>query len=96
MVLTLILASFIKQLRPYAIKQFYSDDQRMLAFLNGKPDHTISGHVGARAKLGKKEYKQAEKLINLLFWWDKDHCQRAIELDELSAKNRKQIFNKRQ
>tara|TARA_R110000744_G_scaffold147612_7_gene260586 strand:+ start:1368 stop:1658 length:291 start_codon:yes stop_codon:yes gene_type:complete len=51
--------------------------------LNGDEDHTTSGRIGWKAKFtGKKRYLIAEKFINTLFFWDKDHCRKSIELDE--------------
>jgi len=82
----LIGAMFIKSWQPYASNLFLADDQKVFAMLGGKnPDHTISGHVGYRSLQGRKEYQQAEKVIDLLFWWQPDHCRNAIEVDEIKG-----------
>ena len=52
--------------------------------LNGSEDHTISGRVGYKAlTTQKKRWLYAEKFINTLFWFDKDHCRESIEYDEI-------------
>ena len=80
-----LFAVIIPQLRSYALRVWVSDDQDIYTLVGGKnPDHTISGHVGWRSYQGKPQYKQAEKLINLLFWFDKNHCRKAIEGDEIN------------
>lgn len=62
-----------------AIDQFFN-----VLLLNGDEDHTISGRVGYRAKKTKKWYWLAlEKIINTLFWFDKNHCRSSIEWDEI-------------
>lgn len=51
--------------------------------LNGSEDHTTSGRVGYKAKTtNKKRWLLAEKVINTIFWFDKDHCRKSIEEDE--------------
>jgi hypothetical protein len=52
--------------------------------LNGQPDHTISGRVGYKAHTTQKWYwRWAEKGINLLFWFEPNHCFENIEWDEI-------------
>lgn len=52
--------------------------------LDGSEDHSISGRVGYEAlTTGKKNWLRAEKAINTLFFWDKDHCRNSIEWDEI-------------
>lgn len=54
-----------------------------VAILNGSEDHTTSGRVGYKAKTtGKKHWLLAERIIDALFWFDKDHCRKSIEEDE--------------
>jgi len=53
-------------------------------FLNGSEDHTISGRVGYKAlTIGSWGWLLAEKVINLVFWFDLDHCKNSIEWDEV-------------
>lgn len=76
----------------YVKTMWESDDNDIYTLIGGKnPDHTISGHVGYRCiKTGRLEYLQAERVINLLFYWQVDssgkrnHCRRSIEYDEVS------------
>ncbi len=52
--------------------------------LNGSEDHTISGRVGYKAhKTKKRGWLLAEKFINTLFFFDKNHCYNSIEWDEV-------------
>ena len=52
--------------------------------LNGSEDHTISGRVGYKSlTTNKKRWRYAEKFINTLFWFDKNHCFNSIEYDEI-------------
>jgi|6_EtaG_2_1085325.scaffolds.fasta_scaffold06146_6 hypothetical protein len=50
-----------------------------VVFLNGSEHQTISGRVGYKAlTTGKKRWCCAEKIINTLFFLDKDHCKSSI------------------
>lgn len=52
--------------------------------LDGNEDHTFSGEVGYRAKTtNKRRWLLVEKAINILFWFDPDHCRNSIEWDEV-------------
>jgi hypothetical protein len=52
--------------------------------LNGKEDHTISGHVGYKVYLGNRTgWLWLSKIIDTLFWFDPEHCFRSIEWDEV-------------
>ena len=52
-------------------------------YLNGSEDHTISGRTGYKAMTtGKWYWLAAEKFIDTLFFWQKNHCRNAIEGDE--------------
>lgn len=83
-ILIVLSALPVPSLRPYAKRIWISDDQDIFAIIGGKNvDHTISGHVGLRSEQGKKEYQQAEKMINFVFWFDRNHCQTSIERDEI-------------
>jgi len=83
-ILIAFISIFIVKLRPYALKIWISDDQDMNAILNGNEDHTISGRVGYMAwKYKTKEWLRAQKIINTLFWFQKNHCYNSIEWDEV-------------
>ncbi len=71
--------------KSYTLRLMISIDQFFnVLLLNGSEDHTISGRVGYKAlTTQKKRWLYAEKLINTLFWFDKDHCRESIEYDEI-------------
>lgn len=78
----------MKKLGKYLFNILIALDQLgNVLFLNGSPDHTISGRVGYKSfTTGKWYWKTAEKVINTLFWFDKDHCYNSIEWDEVGKK----------
>lgn len=69
----------------YILRTLIAIDQLVnVVVLNGSPDHTISGRVGYKAKTtGKRRWLWAEKVIDTLFFFDKNHCQNSIEFDEV-------------
>ena len=42
-------------------------------------DETISSHIGREADRGNKKAIFIKKLINKIFFWQKDHCEKSIE-----------------
>lgn len=54
-------------------------DQLVNAVLNGYPDETISSRAAKAARRGSK---WGCILCKFLDWFDKDHCEKTIELDE--------------
>lgn len=70
------------KLARYCKNVWYSIDQTINTILGGNPDHTLSGRIGYHALQGSKTCLYMEKVVNLLFWFDKDHCRSAIEYDE--------------
>lgn len=60
-------------------------DQLVNTFFNGWADETISS-VAWRKRHEGKGWALLRKLIDMLFFWQKDHCQRAYE----SERNRLQ------
>jgi len=71
--------------RSYILRLMISVDQFFnVLLLNGSEDHTISGRVGYKALTTRKKcWLYAEKIINALFWFDKNHCRESIEYDEI-------------
>jgi hypothetical protein len=49
-------------------------------FLNGNPDETVS------ARAYRCDWYRTEKIINLIFWFDPDHCQESHERDKRFAR----------
>ena len=80
----------MKQPKPYYLRLLLAIDQFFnVLLLNGNEDHTISGRVGYKAnKTKKKRWLFAEKVINTLFWFDKNHCYNSIEWDEVSQEKK--------
>jgi len=68
----------------YLFRVLVAIDQLANTLLGGRPDHTISGRVGYHALQGKTWAKAAERVINFLFFFDPDHCQKSIEWDEVN------------
>ncbi len=52
-------------------------DQLINTFSGGDPDETLSSRFGKRSKSNA-----LRKIINTLFFWQKDHCKASIEADE--------------
>ncbi|KGJ92037.1 hypothetical protein [Colwellia psychrerythraea] len=75
----------MKNEKSYILRLLIAVDQLFnVLLLNGNEDHTISGRVGYRAKKTNKWYwLSLEKIINTLFWFDKNHCRNSIEWDEV-------------
>ena len=53
--------------------------------LNGNPDETVS------ARAYRCDWEKTEKVINLIFWFDPDHCANSHERDRKFA--RAVLFN---
>jgi len=75
----------MKKPKPYYFRLLLAIDQLFnVLLLNGNEDQTISGHVGYKAiETNKWYWLTAEKIINTLFFFDKDHCFTSIEWDEI-------------
>ena len=52
-------------------------DQLVNALFNGWPDETISSRAWRWERNGKRAWPR--KLIDAVFFWDKDHCQESYE-----------------
>jgi len=61
----------------YTLNNLMALDQAFNAFYGGDHDETISSRLG-------RNYPNSRiaKIINFLFFWDKNHCVDAIEHDE--------------
>ena len=53
------------------------DQLLKVVIFGGNPDITISDYVGR-----KYPNTLISMLIDILFWWDKDHCKESYEEDE--------------
>lgn len=61
----------------YTYKQIVSTDQTINALLAGDEDETISGRVGRRIP-----NSWFAKLLNKIYFWQKNHVVEAVEPDE--------------
>lgn len=76
----------MKFLMLYFKKLFIAIDQLINTLFNGMPDETISASI-YRNKDRALRWLIAYKVINNIFFWQKDHCKEAWE----SEINRKHI-----
>lgn len=69
---------------PYLLRVLVAIDQFVnVLILNGYEDHTISGRVGYYSyTTGKWYWRWPETVINILFYFEPDHCYKNIEWDE--------------
>ena len=70
----------------YLFRILISLDQFLnVLLLNGKEDHTISGHVGYKVYLGDRKFWYVVSIIiDTVFWFDAEHCFSSIEWDEVN------------
>jgi len=61
----------------YLLNQLIAIDQAANALLGGDPDETLSSRFGKRSRSNT-----VRKVINTLFFWQKDHCKASVEADE--------------
>ena len=75
--------------KSYILRSLIAIDQLLnVLVLNGHEDQTISGKVGYKALTSTKtRWKVAEKIINLLFFFDHNHCYNSIEWDRIYKEN---------
>ena len=60
-------------------------DQLANAILNGDPDETLSSRAYRMQQKGQKYWWWTAKAIDLLFFWQKEHCKQSYE-SELKRK----------
>lgn len=72
-------------MKPYYLRLLIALDQLFnVLILNGSEDHTISGRVGYKAHTTKKKrWLFLQKVIDAVFFFDKNHCYNSIEWDEV-------------
>ncbi len=72
-------------MKPYYLRLLIALDQTLnVLILNGSEDHTISGRVGYKAHITKKKrWLFLQKVIDTVFFFDKNHCYNSIEWDEV-------------
>lgn len=89
LIIAILIPPFRIKYKDYINNIWVSDDQDIYSLLGGKNvDITISDRIGreciAMEAIGYKntEWHQAERVVNLLFFWQPNHCRGAIENDE--------------
>ncbi|WP_155949225.1 hypothetical protein [Gayadomonas joobiniege] len=60
----------------YCQQVLYQWDIMIASICHGTKFRSISGIVGQRSAENQLRYKAVEKVINTLFHWEHDHCQR--------------------
>jgi len=72
-------------MKRYFINLFIGTDQLVNAICGGDPDETISSRIGKRRDGAERFWA---KVVNILFFWEKDHCTASIEYDEGNPKKK--------
>ena len=72
--------------RMYLKNLLISLDQLANALLRGSPDETLSSRAWRMEQKGQPYWKWTRRAIDLLFWFDKDHCRNSY-LNELCLHN---------
>jgi len=72
--------------KSYPLRALIALDQFLnVALFNGNEDQTISGHVGYKSLTKHTlQWVVAEKVINIIFFFDANHCYNSIEWDEVN------------
>ena len=72
--------------KSYILRLLIAIDQVFnVLILNGSEDHTISGRIGYKAQTtNKKRWLMAEKVVNVIFFFEPNHCRNSIEYDEVA------------
>ena len=70
----------------YFFRVFIAIDQLFTAILGGWPDETLSSYA-YRLDIQGKPFGFTRKVIDFVFFWDKNHCYKAM----LSEKKRLQF-----
>ena len=58
-------------------------DQLLNTIVGGYPDETFSCRVHRESKSGQRFWKAARRLINFIFFWQKDHCLESYQSERL-------------
>ena len=64
-------------MKQYLLYNAIAVDQLINTLLNGSPDETLSSRAYRTEQQGKYFGKFFRPLIDLLFWFDKNHCKGA-------------------
>lgn len=63
----------------YLINLLISIDQFINTIFGGKPDDTISSRAHKLYRIGKP---LLSRIIDSIFFWEKNHCEKSVEDDE--------------
>lgn len=70
-----------KPMRSYLINLLIALDQLANTVLRGDPDETLSSRAHRMRMKGQPVWGWTAKVIDRLFWFDKDHCRTSWERD---------------
>ena len=70
-------------MRSYLLNLLIALDQLANAFLRGDPDETLSSRAHRMRMKGQPVWGWTARAIDMLFWFDKDHCRTCWEREQL-------------
>ena len=69
-------------MKAYLLNVAIAADQAVNALLAGAPDETLSSRAHRMRLKGHRYWGWTAKAINLLFFWEADHCRAAHESEQ--------------
>ena len=69
-------------MKTYFLNVAIAADQAVNALLAGAPDETLSSRAHRMQLNGHRYWGWTAKAINLLFFWEADHCRAAHESEQ--------------
>lgn len=69
-------------MKTYLLNVAIAADQAVNALLAGAPDETLSSRAHRMQLKGHRYWGWTAKAINLLFFWEADHCRAAHESEQ--------------
>lgn len=71
-----------KLMRSYLLNLLTALDQLANALLRGDPDETLSSRAHRMHMKGQPVWGWTARAIDMLFWFDKDHCRTSWEREQ--------------
>ena len=65
-------------MKRYFLHVLIALDQFLNAVTGGFADETLSSRIYREARTGRRGWVVAEKCVNRLFFWQDEHCRRAL------------------
>ena len=69
-------------MKRYALNNAIAFDQQLNTLLGGAPDETLSSRAHRMRLKGHRYWGWTATAINLLFFWEADHCRAAHESEQ--------------